>query len=99
MPFAHSPLASGQIPRRHIELPGKPKAIVEPAEASAEAVVVKWHQHLAALRQAVESLLQRLFVRQVDEQRHRRGKAEIMADRAVGKHQVLPVEIDGGMLD
>ena len=94
-----APLSLRADPRRHIELPGEPKAIVEPAEAGAEAVVVERHQHLAALRQAVESLLQRLFVRQVDEQRHRRGKAEIMADRAVDKHQVLPVEIDGGMLD
>ena len=94
-----APLSLRADPRRHIELPGEPKAIVEPAEAGAEAVVVERHQHLAAFRQAVESLLQRLFVRQVDEQRHRRGKAEVMADRAIGKHQVLPIKIDGRMLD
>lgn len=31
--------------------------------------------------------------------RDRRGKAEVMADRAVNKHQIMPIKIDGSLLD
>ncbi len=69
--------------RGHVQLPGHAEAIVAPAEAGAEAVVVERHQHLAAVCQQREHAIELGDIAAVHEQRRRRREVKRVCDGAV----------------
>src|SRR5690606_8499686 len=72
-----------------VQLPGDAETVGEPAEPRAEAVFADRHEHVPALRQPGEGRVQLGLALALDEQRHRRGEAEAVPDRAVDA-EVLP---------
>src|SRR5262245_53601794 len=82
-----------------VELPGHAKTIVQPSKPTAEAVVVQWHEDLAAVREPGKYPVQFFCAIEVDKGGAGRGEREVMLHRTVGAHELSAAKREPRDLD